>query len=419
MAHLLIIDLPGGNDTDILEAALNLEHDFSFLSADIDLYMSQPQVAAYLERAHQLLAVPDIDYEAIEDKVLQLHEKNSIDAVICLIDIRLIEASKLAQRLNLHFLNPASALLLRDKFKVRSRLAQCGIKQEDFALAETTQELKQAVEKLGLPLLIKPVDGYGSQNIVSLLELADLEPWINPLEHLLPSHAEYGLGVKANDRLLVERYMEGELIGCDTLTTNGEHQLLGVNQKRMFAPPSFAIQGGCFTPRNAKHADLERYVFDILDAVDFNWGAAHIELMVTAEGPRLVEINPRLVGAKIARLVGYAMNRSIYEDLIMLHLGRWQATEMDKHPEQVAVTRWITASQAGTMEAIDLPVWTDPGLRCVEMLKKPGDHVVPPYENADRLGYVMTCCSSRREAEMLADRFVSEVRVQLSEADFT
>ena len=323
MAHVLIIDLPGGNDTDIIEAAVNAGHTFSFLTSQLDLYRSQAAVQTAISAAFEQLEVPGFEYAQVERSVLALHQRNPIDAVLCLIDIRLTEASLLARCLGVRYLNHDSAKLLRDKFSVRRRLSDRGLVQPEFELAQTNEELKQAVARLGLPVLIKPADGYGSQNIVVLRHPEDLEPWISPLENMLPSRADYGLGVLANDRLLVERYMDGSFIGCDTLTVNGQHRMLGVNEKLMFAPPSFAIKGGCFTPNCPEFSVIERYVFEALDAVGFNWGAAHIELMLTDDGPRIIEINPRLVGAKIARLVGYALGRSVHEDLIEVHLGRW------------------------------------------------------------------------------------------------
>ena len=41
--------------------------------------------------------------------------------------------------------------------------------------------------------------------------------------------------------------------------------------------------------------------------------------MLTDEGPRLVEINPRLVVARVVRLISAALGRSVQADLIMLH----------------------------------------------------------------------------------------------------
>lgn len=415
MAHLLIIDLPGGNDTDILEAAIAAGHEFSFLTSHLDLYLTQPHVQKALSFAIELVEVVGFEYDAVEDRVLLLHQRRPIDAVLCLIDIRLIEAARLARRLDLRYLNPDSAMLLRDKFSVRRRLAERGVTQPDFALAQSNEELQLAVSRLGLPVLIKPADGYGSQNIVVLRTPEDLEPWISPLESMLPSRAEYGLGVLANDRLLVERYMQGTFIGCDTLTVNGQHRMLGVNEKLMFPPPSFAIKGGCFTPNGPEFIHIEKYVFDVLDAVGFDWGAAHVELMMTDEGPRVVEINPRLVGAKIGRLISLVLDRSVHQDLIGIHLGQWPADTGLKQPRKVAVTRWITASASGVIEKIELPHVVDPQIRCIEILKTLGEVVRPPFENSDRIGYVMVCGPERADVEDIAEEFVAQSKVELGE----
>jgi hypothetical protein len=154
----------------------------------------------------------------------------------------------------------------------------------------------------------------------------------------------------------------------------------------------------------------------VLDAVGFDWGAAHIELMVTADGPRLIELNPHLVGAKIPRMVGQALGRSVHAELIALHAGEPATTGAAPAPGRVAVLRWIVADRPGVLEAIDLPPQADPCIRCVEVLKKPGDRVRPPFENADRLGYVMACGPVRRELEKVAEDFVSGARVKLSDA---
>jgi len=301
---------------------------------------------------------------------------------------------------------------MRDKFSVRSKLRELDIVQPPFELATSNDELKAAVERLGLPVLIKPADGYGSQNIVVLRHPEDLDPILSPLDDMLPSRTDYGLGVIANDRLLVERYMAGTVIGCDTLTNDGQHQLLGIHEKLFFEPPSFAIRGGCFTPNRSDFQAIERYIFSLLDALEFDWGATHTELMLTAEGPRLIEINPRLVGAKIPRLVGFALDRSIHEDLISLHLGEWSSEKLIVS-DTVAVTRWIVAEHSGVLDRVDLPPYRDSHICCVEILKKPGDYVRPPFENADRIGYVMVCAQARNEAEQLADDFVSSAKVIL------
>ena len=156
MAHLLIIDLPGGNDSDILEAAKRRGDQVTFLTSDLDMYLNQAAIKPYMDAAYQLIEVKDFAFEAVLAKVLAVHQMLPIEAVLCLIEIRLLDASKLATVLGTHYLNLNSAVLLRDKYSVRRCLAQKGIIQPEFALATTTEEIKSAIHKLGLPLLIKP-----------------------------------------------------------------------------------------------------------------------------------------------------------------------------------------------------------------------------------------------------------------------
>ena len=413
MAHLLIIELPGGNDTDILQAAIRKKHSFVFLTQNLALYQKDPDIYHWVAHAQAVIELPVMDQSFAEPAVLQSHAEKPFDALLCLLDIRLVMAAKLARRLGLRYLNVDSAVLLRDKFNVRSRLKQAGIPQPEFALGTTNDEVKAAIAHIGLPVLIKPCDGYGSQNILTLESPVDLELAADSLDHLLPMKTDYGLGVSSNDRLLIEQFMNGMFIGCDTFTLNGKHQLLGINEKLMFSPPSFAIRGGCFIPNTGEWPTLEHYVFRLLDAVGFNVGAAHIEIMLTAEGPRLIEINPRLVGAKIARLIGYALDCSVHEALIELHLGHWPFQQLDKARFHPAVTRWLITQDSGTLEHIAQPEWHDDGIKCTEMLARPGDHVSYPFENSQRLGYVMTCCPTRQQAETLAERFVNETLVKL------
>jgi len=407
MPHVLLFELPGGNDADIFHAALKRGDRITFLTAELSHYLAQPELAVLLAQADTVLEVMPFEYAEAERQVLACHAQHPIDAVLCLVDIRQLEAARLARSLGVRYLNPTSAELLRDKFLVRQRLAERGLDQPEFLLVRTNVELKAAVDALGLPVLIKPVDGYGSQNIIVLRHLTDLDPLLTPLEDLLPCRQNYGLGVQANERMLVERFMSGSIVGCDTLTIAGRHVLLGLHEKIFFPPPSFAIRGGCFIPNRGQFGEIEAYLHAVLDGVGYDWGAAHIELMLTGSGPRLIEINPRLVGAKIARLVNLTLCRSIHADLIALHCGEI-VDDVLSHGDQIGVTRWIVAVRPGILAGVELAAGQDARIRDVELTKLPVAHVRPPLDNADRIGYVMVCANDRSEAEAVADHFVAD-----------
>jgi biotin carboxylase len=416
MSHLLLLEVPGGNDFQILEDAVRLGHEVTFFTADLSFYLVQQTLAtSKLNLAKDIVPLTPFSYDAFEKAALAIHEKTPFHAILCLIDIRMIEASRLAERLGLKFLNSSTATLIRDKFSVRERLAEKHIRQPRFALATTNDELRKAIETIGFPVLIKPSDGYGSQNILTFHSEDDFTAMAESFANYLPLKTDYGLGVVANDRLVVEEFIQGEVIGCETFTVNGKHIFLGINDKVFFAPPCFGIKGSCFPSPRFETEKIRDYVFQILDALNFDFGVAHTEIIVTPDGPYLVEVNPRLIGAHIPRLLGHALERSIYTDVINLHLGNEMAELRDLHPQQVAVSRWITSPQNGIIKAIVPPEMNDPGIKGVHIFKKPGDIARPPFDNADRLGYVMAVGKTQEEAERLAESFVMGTQVLLEE----
>ena len=414
MAHLLLIEVPGGNDFTILEDAVDLGHQVTFFTADLAHYRMQGEATeARLALAREIVNIHPFDYDAFERRACLVHSSHPFDAVLCLIDIRMIEASLIAEKLGLRFLNSATTRMMRDKFSVRQALARRGVRQPGFALAKTARELRQAVTDIGYPVLVKPSDGYGSQNVSVVFSDADLQNLTNSLEALTLKPTDYGLGVQASNRFSVEKYIRGHMIGCDVFSNEAERILIGINDKLMFPPPSFAMRGSCFPSDRYDVSAIRDYAFDILDAVNFDFGASHVEMIVAEDGPYLVEVNPRLVSAQIPHQMGYALERSVYADLINLHLGAPLTKLHDIKPRWFSAIRWVIADRPGILESIRLPENVDESIRRVVLFKEPGDAVRPPIHNGDRIGYVIAVGDTQAAAEEIADRYVQNALVNL------
>ena len=334
MSHLLIIELPDGGDTDIVQAALAHGDEFTFLCAELAPYGAQPAVIAALAGARGFIEVPGFEPAEVERRALAAHAQRAFDGVLCLVAHRLVAAARLARRLGLPHLNPQSAQRLVDR----------------------------------------------------------------------------SAGAAAPG---------ARLIACDVFTRQGQHRLLGVHDPLHGAPGAPASRGSTFTPcgltAGARFAALQAYVSAELDAVGFDCGASHVQIQLSDAGPRLIRLQPHLAGAKLARLIGYALGRSVHADLIALHTGQALAPSSGAAP-QVAVLRWIVADREAVLDEVVLPPWQDPAIRCVEIIRQPGERIRPPPGDVDRLGYVVVCGPSRGDAESLADRFVARTLVRLHPA---
>ena len=69
MAHVLVLELAGGNDVDILDAIISRGDAFTFLTSDLASYRSQPAVAAMLAGRNPLPSADHAAHAAIQDAV--------------------------------------------------------------------------------------------------------------------------------------------------------------------------------------------------------------------------------------------------------------------------------------------------------------------------------------------------------------
>jgi len=408
MAHILLLDVPGGNDFTVLEDAISVGHQVTFLTNDLSHYHRQGEVTKnLLALADEVIEVSPFTQDAIEQKILVRHALKPIEAIICLIDIKQIEASEIAKRLGLLYLSSATARLMRDKVNVRRRLSEKGIRQPRFGLANSVADIRKVAAEIGFPLVIKPADGFASQNVSIVRSPDELDEICHKFSDSQANSTNYGLGVKASNRFSVEQYIEGTLIGCDVFSDGTTRLLLGVNEKLMFPPPSFAIRGSQFPSIEFATDSVRTYAFELLDAVDYTFGAAHIEMIVRDGVPYLVEINARLVSAQIPFQMGYALDRSIYIDLIDLHLGVPLHDMFPFIASGVSVIRWIVADREGTLNSLILPAVINSFIKRVTIFKQPGDVVRPPIGNSDRIGYVIATAPKKEDAVMAAEAYIA------------
>ena len=149
-----------------------------------------------------------------------------------------------------------------------------------------------------------------------------------------------------------------------------------------------------------------------LQAIDFNLGVAHVELKVTSEGPKVIEVNARQGGDRIPVLVEQACGLSLVATQLALYLGEHPSLETN-HQHGSAV-RFVTAP-SGLVRRIlgaDLAMRV-PGIIEVELTVQPGDLVRPLQSSADRLGHVIAVADTPYLAGRLADAAVREVQVEL------
>lgn len=204
---------------------------------------------------------------------LTIAETHNIDTVItdnC--DYSLYTASVVASKLGLPFTSVKSALFSNDKFSQRQACAKFGVMQPEFYKVRTPQDASEAAEKIGYPVVIKPVDSRGTFGITI----------VNDAKELFDAYFD-AVSYSPSLTLICERFIEGELVTVDGFCFSNGHQSLTV-ASRKFAEGKKPVTKSVSYP--SQHDDelkslLLRNHQRVVEALGYDFGHTHGEYFVT------------------------------------------------------------------------------------------------------------------------------------------
>jgi biotin carboxylase len=208
--------------------------------------------------------------------------------------------------------SPRSVALLNDKLAMRTLLRDKGISSVRFATAARWPDVAALLGDFSLPVVVKPTTLSASRGTFLLTDPADLPAWGEQL-------AAYDY----DGPLLVEEYLRGPEFSVETLTVRGEHHVIGVTRKLLGPLPHFVERGHLFgEPDTAETSRVAALAVELLDAVGYRCGPAHTEVILTADGPRIVESQARLGGDKIPDIIRLARGFDIKRAMFAALAGR-------------------------------------------------------------------------------------------------
>lgn len=223
----------------------------------------------------------------------------------------MLAAYEVADELGKAVNTPQSVALLNDKLAMRTLLRDKGISAVRFATAGHWREVDGLLADFTLPVVVKPTTLSGSRGTFLLTDPAFLPAWGEVLD-----------GYRYDGPLLVEEYLRGPEFSVETLSVAGEHHVIGVTRKQLGPLPHFVELGHVFPEPDATALKVGALAVELLDAVGYRCGPAHTEVIVTADGPRIVESQARLGGDKIPELIELATGFDVKQAMFAALAGR-------------------------------------------------------------------------------------------------
>lgn len=309
-------------------------------------------------------------------------------------------AALVAARLDLPAPDPAAVARCRDKAEQRRWLARRGIPVPDFRVCESGDQAADTARALGVPVVVKPVCGSGSQGVRSCADPVRARAWASRL-----------LAGQARGRVLVER----EIHGIEYSVEIVDGAAVGVTRKHLGARPYFVETGHDFPVVSAAVARVARVAVDAVREIGLSAGPAHVELRVSPDGrPWLIEINPRLAGGLIPRLVLHARGRDLVDDVVAAASGGPRSATVAR--ERFASIRFVVPSRAGIARGVTGLAASRAlaGIVEAECAVPEGRLMSVEHSFADRVGHVIAVADTATGAIETADRAVAGIAVQFA-----
>lgn len=246
--------------------------------------------------------------------VLKAARKHKINGIMTLAsDMPMRTVAAVAKEMNLVGIDEQTAINATNKFEMRKALKKYGVPIPKFYKASNEQEYLECISHFKGKFITKPADNSGSRGI-----------------YLVDDPAKAGEAFaysKSNSRngdIVVEEYMEGPEVSVETLTIDGVCHVIQITDKLTTGAPHFVEMG------HSQPSQLDSSIQDRIRAVaiaankaiGINNGPSHTEIIITQEGPKIVELGARLGGDCITtHLVPLSTGVNMVESCIKICLG--------------------------------------------------------------------------------------------------
>ncbi|WP_234382786.1 ATP-grasp domain-containing protein [Streptomyces dysideae] len=348
--------------------------------------------------------VPDTcDGPAMAKVAEELHARTPVSGVLCWDEVRIHATAYVAEALGLPGGDPSVLWRLRDKGQCRAALAAAGVPQPASLPVSDLRGALDAAERLGYPVILKPRGMGASLGVIRADDpdaLRDGFAFTSSIE--IPPSVVYN----SPEPYLVEECVTGEEISVDAVVRDGVVSPVYVARKVVGYPP-YAEEVGHFVDASdplLADPELRRVLSDTHAALGVQDGWTHSEFMLTATGPKVIEVNGRLGGDLIPRLGQLATG--VDPGLAAASVACGREPELRTSRDQVAGVRFLYVDEDDTAIASAgfpnrLPAAVDEAVTLVA----PGAVVSPPPKGTvwGRIAYVTATGASRESCRAALD----------------
>lgn len=242
--------------------------------------------------------------------IAQISSQFQIDAVIPGTEPGVELAHQLAQKLNLKRNEDSLLPARRNKYAMVEALKQSHLKTVEHYKSNQLSQIQQWVKVHNQwPIVVKPLDSAGSDHVYICHNLEQIE---QAFHRMINSKTIFA---RTCQEVLLQSYLKGEEYVVNMVSCEGQHFITEIrmyhkqdlNGKHIYDYEELLDFDGSL------QSQLIDYAKQVADAVGIKYGPSHVEIMMTQEGPILVEIAARISGATHVDISNEALGYNVID----------------------------------------------------------------------------------------------------------
>ncbi len=355
--------------------------------------------AVGIKYADKFYNISTIDAQGVTDAARDF----GADGIMTLAsDMPMRSVARAGKELGLAAVSEETAVNATDKGEMIKCFKKHNVPSPWYYIAHSKEEFESLLGKIEYPCIMKPLDNSGSRGII----LANSENELKEGYGYSSSNSR-GAGV------IIEEYLKGDEISVEVMVVDGEAHILAVTDKTTTGHPHFVETGHCQQSRftGEMRKQIEEVATKAVFSVGIENGPAHVEMMVTDKGPKMIELGARMGGDCITtHLVPLSTGIDMVEATIRVACG--EKPDLEKKLDKGSAIRYFSVP-SGKITAINNVEKAEKieGIKEITFVRNVGDEAVEINSSADRVGFVIAQADNAEEAVKLCEKAVNEIEI--------
>lgn len=353
------------------------------------------------EDIHKMVLIDTTNIEAMKVQIVKLQQLGfDIKLIVSFVDPYVHVASLLSEYFCNNLTSPKAIEIMEDKEQTRQFL----VDKTYSPRFNVTQPGEQLTEKLTFPVIIKSPKSTGSKDVLFANNKKEYEKHISTLQNKYPT-----------EPIITEEYIKGEQYLVEVVVEKQQPHIIAVIKQDITKGKRFIITGYQLYANVPKELleGLKTLCQSIVESFELEIGAFHLELRLTNNGWKLIEINPRISGGAMNKMIEAAFGINLVEQTLKLYLG--EQTDFTPTHAHYVYTKYLIVHHKGILEKITGKhrALKSPGIYDIYVKPKKGTVLIPPLSMGHRYAYIIAQGSTIKEAVARANRAASEIRFHM------